>query len=119
MQIELHTTDLSLSEAIREYIDRRTGFAFSRVQDRVRRVAIHLSDINGPRGGIDKRCSVQVHLRSAPSVIVEEADADVYVLLDRALARAGRVVTKRIERSHSLQRVRQASLDVAMTDGRV
>jgi len=107
MQIELHASGLTLSDAIREHINRRVLYALSRLQGRIRRVAIHLSDINGPRGGIDKHCNVRVDLVEAPTTIIEESDKDVYVVLDRALARAGRTVSKRVERSHELLRFRQ------------
>ena len=37
---------------------------------------MRLSDINGPRGGADKRCHLQVVLAGLPDVVVEDIEAD-------------------------------------------
>ena len=34
--------------------------SLSRFQDQLTRVEVHLSDINGPKGGVDKRCVIEV-----------------------------------------------------------
>ena len=52
--------------------------------DRIQRVVMRLSDINGPRGGADKRCHLQVVLAGLPDVVVEDIEADLYVAIDRA-----------------------------------
>ncbi|GAA5165179.1 HPF/RaiA family ribosome-associated protein [Viridibacterium curvum] len=98
MQIEIQSGNLEMSDAIREHASRRATFALSRLSSRIRRVTIHLSDENGPRGGVDKRCLVSVQLEGAPEAVVEDSGSDVYTLIDRALARAGRVASRRLER---------------------
>ena len=40
----------------------RLRFALGRFADRVRSLTVRLSDINGPRGGRDKRCTIAVRL---------------------------------------------------------
>ncbi len=98
MQIDIQTFRLALSPAHREQIRRRASFALSRLQARIARVEVRLSDINGTRGGVDKQCRVMVTLTHGPAAVVEDLDADLPTLIDRALARAGRVAAKRIER---------------------
>ena len=36
-------------------------------------------DINGPRGGIDKRCRIVVKLKRSGELTVEATDTDMYV----------------------------------------
>jgi hypothetical protein len=50
----------------------------SRFRDRLTRVEVHLSDINGPRGGRDRRCALEVRPASRPPVAVDhQAETDV------------------------------------------
>jgi len=98
MQIDIHAFRLDLSPEHREQIRRRAHFALSRLKARISRVEVRLSDINGTRGGVDKQCRVLVSLTHGPAAVVEDLDADLPTLIDRALARAGRVAAKRVER---------------------
>lgn len=98
MQIDIQTFRLAIAPEHRELIRRRASFALSRLQARIARVEVRLSDINGSRGGVDKQCRVMVTLTNGPAAVVEDLDADLPTLIDRALARAGRVAAKRVER---------------------
>ena len=60
MKIEIQALNFSLTRAMRMYIERRLGFALSRGYRHVNRILVRLSDINGPRGGNDKRCHLEV-----------------------------------------------------------
>ncbi|HRI18348.1 MAG TPA: HPF/RaiA family ribosome-associated protein [Burkholderiaceae bacterium] len=98
MQIDIQTFRLAVAPEHRERIRRRAGFALSRLQPHVERVEVRLSDINGARGGVDKQCRVMVTLTQGPAAVVEDLDADLPTLIDRAMARAGRVAAKRLAR---------------------
>ena len=62
MQMEIQARDFPLTEALGSYIKRRINFVLSSRYDQIQRIIIRLSDINGPRGGIDKRCQIQISL---------------------------------------------------------
>lgn len=49
--------------------------ALDRMQLMIRSVRIALADENGPRGGIDKTCSVQIKLVSGGSLFIKEQAA--------------------------------------------
>lgn len=98
MQIDIQTSRLDLAPEHREQIRRRASFALSRLLPRVARVEVRLADINGTRGGVDKQCRVLVTLTHGPAAVVEDLDADLPTLIDRALARAGRAAAKRVQR---------------------
>jgi ribosome-associated translation inhibitor RaiA len=63
---------------------------------------MRLSDINGPRGGADKRCHVRVVLDGLHDVVIEDIEADLYVAIDRATDRAGRTLVRKIDRQQTL-----------------
>ena len=102
MQIDIQARDFSLSDALRSHAERRLRSALTCCDDHIQRVAMRLSDINGPRGGADKRCHLQVVLAGLPDVVVEDVEADLYVAIDRATDRAGRTLVRKIGRQQDL-----------------
>lgn len=71
----------------REYIRRKLGRKLGKFSRHVERSSVRIEDINGPRGGIDKRCRIKVVLNGLPSVVVEERHEMLQAALDGALAR--------------------------------
>jgi ribosome-associated translation inhibitor RaiA len=104
MQIDIQTRNFELTHALRSHTERRLHFALSSAGNHVQRIIVRLSDINGPRGGEDKRCHLQVVLAGLSDVVVEDTEADLYFAIDRASDRAGRSVMRRINRKQTLQK---------------
>jgi putative sigma-54 modulation protein len=108
MMIDLRSSTLPISEALREHIVRRLDFAVRRFASRVHRIVVRLVDVNGPRGGPDKRCRIIAHLSPSGSVIVEATDADAYAAASQAATRlderVARALTKRRPRPLSTRR---------------
>ena len=102
MQIDIQTRNFSLTDALRSHAERRLRFALTCCDDHIQRVVMRLSDINGPRGGADKRCHLQVVLAGLPDVVVEDTEADLYVAINRATDRAGRTLVRKIDRQQTL-----------------
>lgn len=111
MQIDIQSQGFALTHARREYTERRLQFALARVGDGVRRVTVRLFDVNGPRGGIDKRCRIQVMLDGLADVVVEDTEADLYVAIDRATANLATPPTRQpISRPTALNSIGKALL---------
>lgn len=105
MQIDIQARNFPLTAALRGHVERRLGFALSARDHQIRRVTVRLSDINGPRGGADKCCHIEVGLPRLPSVVIEDTEADLYIAIDRAADRAGRTVARRLARQRDLGRL--------------
>ena len=105
MQIDIQARNFSLTEALRSHTERRLGFALSARDDHIQRVMVRLSDINGPRGGADKCCHIQVALAHLPDVVIEDTKAYLYAAIDRAADRAGQTLDRRLVR----QRIKDRS----------
>ena len=73
---------------------RRVRFAMRRLTWLVPRAHVHLADVNGPRGGVDKRCRLELKTANAGTVVITAMARDWHVALDNALARAGRVLVR-------------------------
>ena len=100
MRIDIQARGFSLTAPLVDHTQRRLRFALTRSGDRIKRVVVRLGDSNGPRGGADKFCRMQVYLEHAPPVLIEDAGADLYAVIDRVAERAGRNVAKRVNREH-------------------
>ena len=104
MQIDIQARNFSLTDALRNFTVRRLRLALSARSEQIQWVNVRLSDINGPRGGADKRCHVQVVLAHLPDVIIEDIETDLYAAIDRATERAGSAVGRRLVRSRDKYR---------------
>ena len=98
MRIDIKGSGFPITTALMDHTERRLRFALTRSSDRIVRVAVMMGDSNGPRGGEDKFCRIQIHLKRAPQILIEDIGAELYAVIDRAADRAGRNVAKRIDR---------------------
>jgi hypothetical protein len=91
--------------------ERRVRFVLRRLGWLVPRAEVQMSDVNGPRGGIDKRCQVELRTDGAGSVVVASVASDWRTALDNALARAARFLLRLWRRGSDTRRVRQRFID--------
>ncbi len=107
MELEVHSRNTELDESTQEYIERRISFALDRFTSRVNRVLVRLHDLNGPRGGVDKRCTVEAHLVPSGAVLVKAAGEDIEQAVGRAASRISRRVRNELDRWRTMQRKTQ------------
>lgn len=100
MKIDIQALNFPLTNSLRSHIERRLKFALSTRDDHIQRIMVRLSDINGPRGGEDKCCHIQVVLPQISDVVIEDTEADLYAAINRAADRAGRTVGRKLARNH-------------------
>jgi len=106
MQIDIQSRKFSLTRALRVHVERRLRFIAATRYEKIKRVMVRLSDINGPRGGNDKCCLIQVKLSGQPDVVIADTRPDLYQAIDRASARVGRAVSRRLKRRRRILRGR-------------
>lgn len=98
MNLQIQAQAFSLTDGIRQHVASRLDYALSHGRDVVSSITVRLSDVNGPRGGEDKCCGIEVRLKGAPALIVEDVQADLYAAIDRAAERIGRTLDRRLAR---------------------
>lgn len=106
MHVKIRARKIEIDEALRAHVNRRLRFALGRFGERIAKVAVRFEDANGTRGGVDKLCQIDVALRPSGNVIVEDIDADLRTVVDRAADRAGRAVARNLQRHRESQRLR-------------
>jgi ribosomal subunit interface protein len=100
MRIEIRG-NVDLSSALGQYVERRFQAALGRFSKRLLLVTVRLMDLNGPKGGVDKRCQVILPMPPSSPLMVEESHADLYTAIDYAADRAARAVAREIGRRRS------------------
>ena len=99
MQMDIQCRGFALTEGLRDYAKKRLASSLSHGETHIGRVIVRLSDVNGPRGGEDKRCHLAVRLKGLPEMVIEDTQADLYLAIDRAAERAGRTLDRQLARS--------------------
>jgi putative sigma-54 modulation protein len=102
MRLGIIARGIALSEAIRQYARRRLGTALGRYRMAFESVQVRLTDVNGPRGGVDKHCVVEIRGPSLAPIVVRERDANLHAAIDRAAGRVDRTVARRLARNRAL-----------------
>lgn len=92
---------------LRDLAERRVRFVLRRLGWLVPHAEVQMSDMNGPRGGIDKRCQIELRTEGAGSVVVASVANDWRTALDSALARATRFLMRQWRRASDSRRMRQ------------
>lgn len=95
---------------LRDLTEQRVRFVLRRMGWLVPRAEVQMSDVNGPRGGVDKRCQVELRTDGAGSVVVTSMSNDWRTALDNALARAARFLMRLWRRGSDSRRLRQRLL---------
>ncbi len=104
MNVDIQSLGFPITAALSEQAKRRLRFGLTRHSDRIQRVVVRLGDDNGPRGGVDKFCCIQVYLVDAPVAIIKDIGPDLSAAIDRAADRVSRVVVKHLDRSRDGRR---------------
>ena len=87
MQIITHSRTFENTDELRERVERRLRFALDGFRDHVQTAHVQLEDVNGPRGGVDKRCQISVTVHGAGILMVRASAATVSSAVSRASRR--------------------------------
>ena len=88
-------------DTLREYAAHRLSFALRRFQNRIRRVTVRVSDLNGPRRGVDAKCSITVDLVDGRRIFVNATTAWPFASVQRAASRLNEALRREIDRTAS------------------
>lgn len=97
MQIIFESRDADGAQ-MRDVSVERVRFALRRLATFVPHAKVQFSDVNGPRGGVDKRCQVELKTDNVGTVVISSLARDWRTALDRSLTRATRVLTRSLQR---------------------
>ncbi|HEX5010255.1 MAG TPA: HPF/RaiA family ribosome-associated protein [Planctomycetota bacterium] len=98
MDVDIRARHLELRPAQRVLAEKRVASALDRFERRLRRVAVMIEDVNGPKGGADKRCLIRATGERGFAVQAQATDTSIEAAVDRAAGAIGRNVSRAVER---------------------
>lgn len=104
MNLDVQARSFNLTRSLKHYLNKRIRSSILPRAEHIRRINVRLSDINGPHGGVDKRCHLHVILPHIPDVVIEETQDNLYSAIDMAIARARGVLDRKLSRQRDRKR---------------
>jgi ribosomal subunit interface protein len=98
MQTVIRSSDFSLTDALETFIKQQARKSMRKCSSQVARLVIRIKDINGPKGGQDKECSVEVMLPNHGPIVVSKRSSDAYSSIRKALGRASRTTLRKLKK---------------------
>ncbi len=100
MKVNVRGVHLTLTDALKRHVEEHLVGPIERIYDsEAAEIEIHLRDVNGPKGGNDKECSVTVRVPHGASIHVTEVSDDIYKSIDLARDRVANSTKRLVERS--------------------
>ena len=104
MQLTIYKTNVDATASLLDYIDTKMSSSLERMADHIDDITIRIADLNGPRGGEDKRCTVSVTLASKQTTLIAETDSCMYKAVDKVCSRLKRSIRRRVRRTFQSHR---------------
>lgn len=102
--VDFGACDFKVPGNVRARAERSLAFALASFGAVVETVTIRQGDVNGPRGGVDKECSVTVRLRGKRAVRVTHRHHDLRAAVDGAADRLARRIARQLDRFRESRR---------------
>lgn len=95
----------------------RLRFALRRMAQQVSTARVSFTDVNGPRGGVDKHAQIQLHLESHGTVIVGATASNWCTALEDVLRRIVAKMVKTLTKAKRPKRQSMKKLVQPQSDG--
>lgn len=106
MKVAVHFRNIEEADmdTLRTYVIRRIHFQLSRFKQSLTAVVVRIGDVNGPKGGADKRCRVTVRGQTVDLVTVDELSPSAYSAAASAIHRLARTIGRQLARGREFRR---------------
>lgn len=105
MNVRVHARGFDITPAIDAHIRKQLSFNLANFASHIVSVDVYMSDVNGPKGGSDKKAVVRVRLMSRLIVTVERTRSDMYATLTLVARQAGRSVRRTLSKHRRMEKL--------------
>lgn len=104
MKLNINFRNVPGSADIIGQIDHRLSFFLSRMNHEIESIDVTLSDINGPKAGVDKQCKVIIKPVGLKKLVITEKRDSFGQAVDTAISRASQSLARKLKRKHLFKR---------------
>jgi len=104
IDVLIRAGQVETTEALRRHAERKLSVALRPFRAQIRHIALRLVDVNGPRRGVDSRCSISADLINGQRLFVDAMAAWPVAAISRAATRLGDAM-RRVHRRRAAHRV--------------
>jgi hypothetical protein len=97
--LKIRVSNVDLPEGFGPQARKLLGRRLGRFATHIERATVRFEDINGPRGGVDTVCRIQLIVSRRPSVLVERKAVDAETALKRATTAVAQAMDRAIGRA--------------------
>jgi ribosome-associated translation inhibitor RaiA len=110
MEIAVRTRHILPNQNLQAHVARKVENAVNRLKDRIDRISVLLSDVNGPRGGADKLCQMTAYVRGIGTVLITAVGSDLFGAVANAAERLGYRIHSKVRRRREFGAHRRATI---------
>mgnify|MGYP000663423312 CR=1 FL=1 len=104
MKVLIHSSNVTLSKKARQFIQRKISSTLQRFDSGVKQVDLYLKDVNGPKGGIDKECTINIQADDRKQVVVSGKAGSIFSVVKQCAVKAKLLLAKRTKRKTAQRR---------------
>ncbi|MFT4937627.1 MAG: putative sigma-54 modulation protein [Paraglaciecola sp.] len=103
MNIKIQSNDFILPPVVREEISSKLHLILGRFGQRIRQTEVVLSDVNRPRGGLDKKCIIKLRINQYKVIVSHDTTDDMYDSIAKSAYRARRTMERFFDRKKNVE----------------
>ena len=104
MKFRIQSRGFKLTKALYNRVSLKLHRILSRYDDRITSAEVTLQDVNGPKGGEDMQCLVNIKLSKSKSIVVQERATDLYDAINTCSQRVRLTMERHFERTRQMSR---------------
>lgn len=104
VKIQIDYTNIDIKPSEKVLIKRQAELLFSKLEGLIQSVNIQINDANGPKGGVDKQCTVMINEKQSSSIIIKDSQSTTLHATRNALHRANHAFLRQRKRKQLFRR---------------
>ncbi len=92
MRIFIHSKSAQGTDSLRQYVQRNMRRAMERFSSIAQSIHVRLRDENGPKGGVDQHCTIEVRCRRLGPIIAEAKQRTLRLAVDEGCEKIERAM---------------------------